>query len=224
MMTHHVYAPRWLKILVRALGWMGALWVAISHAAGTTIPERVDDLCHRLGYGTECTPIFEAGLRGRATLIVTVNDSVSEPNMWPATAGVTVSTVTLIVRRPRAVLSKSYQVNATSEGADVLAYLREPPCITLECVERRVWVPGYTGTRETDFTDAAKIVNKVFYQVADTDIADALQKLYGASGVPVITRVLDRSLSVADESGTRLSTGIVVDVDIQFALPVPRVD
>jgi hypothetical protein len=193
--------------------------VAVARSATTTIPERMDYACARLGRPAGCVLEYEAGKRfTHATVLLTVNDNVSEPGVFPFGFD-HVSSLIMILRRPRVAVAQTYQ--HTGDSADcsqLLQALAQPPCVVPQCVMMRAWDAEYVGPRETDFVDGVSLLNRVLYQTPDDVVSDRLRALAGAVGLPMVTRVYANTLAITDESLTNLNTTIMVDVDIQFAL------
>lgn len=149
-------------------------------AAGTNIADRQAGLCARLGRPEGCQVQYTPA--GSVWLTVMVSDFVVEPGGSPVPG---YSSAIQIDAGRRGIFSRMHQVGEQVYGQCAAI----PACVTVECVELRPQIEGYTGPTEADLLTTQDIINKVIYQTADLAMATQIQAAYGRAGLPTVTSV-----------------------------------
>jgi hypothetical protein len=219
-------------VAVIAFGLALVLLAQVVKAGGTDIPTRKASLCESLGYPTiPCTLRYQHGTGFWGILEITVDEFVHEPDTVPYASGVTATTIR-ISRGGSPDIVQTYQVNTIDgpysgeyELLNFLMGLWLPPCVFLECVERRE-VGGatpYNGVTEEDLADVVGVTNKIVFQRPDSLITMQLQLEHGATGTPVAVYSHAPAATVSTHVMDNLATSYRIPIAVRFACAYPPV-
>jgi hypothetical protein len=146
--------------------------------------------------GAKCTMVFEKGATFSAVMTMIADNNVSALDGSQTIQNAIALTVIIDLGK-RGVLSQTYQ---NLSGADLSTIASAPvDSFGVAIDEQRL-------QSETDIRPDGKeaIVNDLLFRPQDSELADALRAIFGATGIPVVTKV--SSVSLTDRRADGLAT------------------
>lgn len=168
-----------LRRLLGIAALLAFLAPTIAGAAGTTVVERYNQLCSRLGKQEGCQ--FQLTPAGSAWLTLIITDHVSEPGAGTVPG---FSANMTIDAGKRGMFARVFQVGEQLYGQCAAI----PACVTVECIERRPEIEGYTGPTEKDMLSTQHVLDKAMWQTADPALAAEIRAAYRREGLPILTQ------------------------------------
>lgn len=165
--------------------------------------------------GAFCVVDYLPRVSFTGTLTLVVDDDVSKFDGTETVPDVVAATVLLEMSKGgRRIISQTYQNLDGADLATLVASLQDGPEVASNVGEGR-------RLDETQLNDEAadpvELLDAFVFQGADTQVADALRAHLGASGIPVVTKVLRPEHF--DEGASGLASVVRVRIQGKFLAP-----